>query len=313
MKGAEKELKKRFTDNEVKLANEINILTLAQSRGYNIKKMSGRSYKIPGYGGLFIRADGTKWNWFSRGAGGGPIQFLMELEGLTWVDAVKDILGIDYDALPVIEKPLKDMEEKIEFVLPKINDTYKHGFAYLIKTRKINYQVVQRFVNEKKIYEDDRRNIVFVGYDDEDTAKFASVRGTGSKRFRKDIGGSDKGFPFTASGSDNTLLVFESAIDLMSYMTLYKIHQGRELSHHMISMGGTSYIPIENYLKKNSNINKMILCLDSDKEGRFFSGKIKERFGEAYEILKHVPRHKDFNEDLVAVCEALEEDEEMEL
>lgn len=306
-------MKKRFTDNEVKLANETNILTLAQSRGYEIKKVSGKSYKIPDYGGFHISADGMKWNWFSRAAGGGPIQFLMELEGLTWVDAVKDILGLDYDALPVIERPSKDIEEKIEFILPKKNDTYKHIFAYLIKTRKIDYQIVQRFVNEKKIYEDDHRNIVFVGYDDEDTAQFASVRGTGLKRFRMDIGGSDKGFPFSAPGSDDTLLVFESPIDLMSYMTLYKIYHNKELPHHMISMGGTSYIPIENYLKKNSNINKMILCLDSDKEGHFFSGKIRERFGEAYEILKHVPRHKDFNEDLVAVCEALEEDEEMEL
>jgi len=306
-------LKKRFTDNEIKFANESSILALAQSRGYEIKKVSDQSYKIPDYGGLYINADGTKWNWFSRGAGGGPIQFLMELEGLAWVDAVKDILGLDYDALPIMERPTKDMEEKIEFILPKKNDTYKHVFAYLIKTRKIDYQIVQKFVNEKKIYEDDRRNIVFVGYDDQDTAKFASVRGTGSKRFRMDIGGSDKGFPFTAPGSDDTLLVFESAIDLMSYMTLYIIHQGRELPYHMISMGGTSYIPIENYLKKNSNINKMILCLDSDKEGHFFSGKIKERFGEKYEILKHLPRHKDFNEDLVAVCKALEEDEEMEL
>ena len=86
-------MKKRFTDDEIKIANETDILILAQSRGYEIKKVSGKSYKIPDYGGLYIRADGMKWNWFSKGAGGGPIQFLMELEGLTWVDAVKDILG----------------------------------------------------------------------------------------------------------------------------------------------------------------------------------------------------------------------------
>ena len=306
-------IKKRFTDNELKLANETNILILAQSRGYEIKKISNKSYKIPDYGGLCISADGMKWNWFSRGAGGGPIQFLMELEGLTWVDAVKDILGIDYDALAIVEKPVKKIEENIEFVLPEKNDTYKHIFAYLIKTRKIDSQIVQKFVSEKKIYEDNHHNVVFVGYDKGDIAKFASVRGTGSKRFRYDIGGSDKGYPFLKVGTDDTLLIFESAIDLMSYMTLYKIYQNKKILHHMLSMGGTTYIPIENYLKKNKNIKKMILCLDSDKEGHFFSGKIKERFGEKYEILKHVPKKKDFNEDLVAVCEELEENECMEL
>jgi len=306
-------VKKRFTDNELKFVNGTNILTLAQSRGYEVKKISNKSYKISDYGGLCISADGMKWNWFSRGAGGGPIQFLMELEGLTWVDAVKDILGIDYDALAIVEKPVEKIEENIEFVLPEKNDTYKHIFAYLIKTRKIDYEIVQEFVKEKKIYEDNRKNIVFVGYNDEDIAKFASVRGTGSKKFRYDSGGSDKGYPFSKVGTDNTLLVFESAIDLMSYMTLFKIYQNKEILHHMISMGGTTYIPIENYLKKNKNIKKMILCLDSDKEGHFFSGKIKERFGEKYEILKHVPKHKDFNEDLIAVCEELEENDYMEL
>jgi hypothetical protein len=305
-------VKKRFTDNEIKLANETNIIALAQSIGYEVKKVSSKSYKIPDYGGFYISADGMKWNWFSKGIGGGAIQFLMEMEGLTWVNAVKTILGVEHDELPVMEKPLKNIEEKIEFVLPKKNNTYKHIFAYLIKTRKIDSKIVQKFVGEKKIYEDDKRNVVFVGYD-KDVVKFASVRGTGIKKFRYDIGGSDKSFPFSLVGKDDTLLIFESAIDLMSYMTLFKIHQNKEIKHHMISMGGTSYIPIENYLKKNENIERMILCLDSDKEGHFFSGKIKERFGDKYEILKHVPEYKDFNEDLIVVCKELEKDDEMEL
>ena len=41
--------------------------------------------------------------------------------------------------------------------------------------------------------------------------------------------------------------------------------------------------------------------------------KIKERFGDKYEILKHVPEYKDFNEDLIVVCKELEKDDEMEL
>jgi len=45
-------------------------------------------------------------------------------------------------------------------------------------------------------------------------------------------------------------------------------------------------------VENNKNIKKMIFCLDSDKEGHFFSGKIKERFGKKYEILKYVFKKK---------------------
>ncbi|KKH66221.1 hypothetical protein DU75_09310, partial [Methanosarcina mazei] len=97
----------------------------------------------------------------------------------------------------------------------------------------------------------------------------------------------------------DTLCIFESAIDLMSYLTLLKFHGIAELHHHMISMGGTSYIPIEKYLEKNPNITNLILCLDSDDEGNFFSQKIREKLGEKYKVARHIPNGKDFNEELV--------------
>ena len=70
-------------------------------------------------------------------------------------------------------------------------------------------------------------------------------------------------------------------------------------SHHLISMGGTSYIPIEKYLERYPDICKITLCLDSDDEGLFFSQKIKEKFGEKYDISCHIPKGKDFNDELI--------------
>ncbi len=290
---------KRFTNNQIQEANSINIIALASSRGYDVKKITPQSYKIPHYGGLYIKADGTKWNWFSHGKGGGAIQFLMELEGKTWVESVKELLGITHDDLPYVEPPPKDIDKKGELILPKKNSTYRHIFAYLIKTRKIDSKVVQEFVKNKQLYEDERRNCVFVGYDEEKNPRFISLRGTGNKRYRKDLWGSDKTYPFHREGTNDTLLIFESAIDLMSYMTLAKLHKITDFYYHMISMGGTSYLPIDYYTNKYPNIKKMILCLDNDDEGHFFSQQIRERYSERFHITKHVPTFKDFNEDLV--------------
>ena len=44
--------KKRFTDEQIRQANSVNIIEYAKSRGYEVKRISVRSYKIPGYGGL---------------------------------------------------------------------------------------------------------------------------------------------------------------------------------------------------------------------------------------------------------------------
>lgn len=100
--------------------------------------------------------------------------------------------------------------------------------------------------------------------------------------------------------NSDTLCVLESAIDLMSYLTLIKLHGIDNFKHHLLSMCGTSYITIEKYLEKNPQIKKIILCLEANDEGQFFAQKIKEKFGETYEFKSHIPKGKDFNEDLVS-------------
>lgn len=298
---------RRFTEEQIAQANDINLIAYAESRGFDVKKISPRSYKIPGYGGLYINAEGNKWNCFSKGAGGGTIQFVMEMEGKSWVESIKQLLDISYDELPYIPPPAKEIEIKGDMILPKKNDTFKHVFAYLIKTRKLDKDVVSQFIKDKKIYEDTYNNCVFVGFDEEKTPKFASVRGTNTnKKFRGDIENSDKGYPFCLEGKSDTLLIFEAAIDLMSYLTLLKLHGITKFNHHMISMGGTSYIPIEKYLERYPEITNITLCLDSDDEGKLFSQKIKEKFADDYKICRHMAKGKDFNEELISLIDSEE-------
>jgi hypothetical protein len=296
------ENKRLFTDQQIEQANHVNILAYAKSRGYELKRISNQSYKLPGYGGLFINGDGSKWNWFSQSKGGGAIQFVMEMESKSWVDAVKELLGISHDEMPVVSKP-KENETKGDMVLPDKNSSYKHLFAYLIKSRGIDQDVVTEFVDKKLIYEDRRRNCVFVGYDKERKPAYASLRSTRTvgEVFRGDVKNSDKGVPFHFEGDSKAVCVFESPIDLMSYLSLIKIYDVEDFNHHLISLGGVSDKALMSFLDKHKDIETVILCLDNDEAGTNACLRIGIKLQDNYQLRRHSPKGKDFNEDLVAI------------
>jgi hypothetical protein len=290
-----------FTDEQIDQANRMNLIAYAKSRGHDLKRISNNSYKLPGYGGFFISGDGTKWNWFSQNKGGGAIQFIMEMEGKSWVDAVKELLGITNDEFLVVARK-KEVTEKGKLILPKKNDTYKHIFAYLIKSRFIDNDVVADFVDKKMLYEDISRNCVFVGFNDKHEPAYASRRSTRTvgEVFKGDVRNSDKSWPFHYSGSSDTVCVFEAPIDLMSYLSLLKLHGIEEFEHHLISLGGVTDKALQRFLKLNKKIDTIMLCLDNDQAGHDACLQINEKYGNDYKLLRHKPKGKDFNEDLVA-------------
>ena len=314
-------IERRFTDEQIAQANSVSIIDYAKSRGYPVKKVTAHSFKIPGYGGLYIHSGGLKWNRFSADAGGGTIQFVMHMENKSWVEAVKELLNIpttqySYSSA-ANEKPRENQDEKKPFQLPEKNDTFKHLFAYLIGTRKIDKQLVYDLVKVNKIYENKCNNsCVFVGYDKNSEAKYAAIRGTNpSIQYRKDVAGSDKSYPFAVDiregkvCNDNTfrsnnLFVFESPIDLMSYLSLIKLHRIKDFDAHYISLGGVCDLALERFLKEHPDITEITLCLDNDEAGRFACDQIWQKHGARYNILRHQPDNKDFNDDLVYFTEA---------
>lgn len=300
--------KLRFTDEQLEAANSVNILDYARNSGYSLKQVSKNSFKIPKYGGLYIDSNGHKWYWFTRDKGGGAIQFVMEMEEKTWVEAVKRLLGLSNNIEVFTPKHKATKEEKGEMILPEKNNTYKHVIAYLIETRKIDKSLVYDLINQKKIYENKYKSCVFVGYDKEGIPRYASFRSTNTKgkAYRGDVKNSDKSFPFCVEGNSDTVNVFESPIDLMSYLTLLRIYGITDFNNHCISLGCISDTALERYLEDNPNINKIILCLDNDEAGSFGSEKIKEKYNDKYTISRHVPEGKDFNEDLVELITNIE-------
>lgn len=303
--------KLRFTDEQIEQANNVSILDYAISRGFTPKKVGTNSYKIEGHGGLLINPQTNKWNCFSERAGGGPIQFIMFLQGKTWVESVKELLE-NYSENNFIHIPKEEKHyETKEFSLPEKNNTYKHMMAYLIKTRKIDQEIVKSLVKEGKLYEDYRRNCVFVGHDQEGKPRYANLRGTNTNRtpFKGEAKNSDKTFSFNIQGNTNTVYIFESPIEALSYLTLHKKYNlDKSFNHHVLSLGGVSDVALEHYIKRNSNIDKIIICLNNDEAGIKATRTIQSKYQHSMKTAFHLPQGKDFNEDLQEVDRKIEKE-----
>ncbi len=106
-------------------------------------------------------------------------------------------------------------------------------YAYLIKQRFIDRDVIAHFAKAKMLYESCERsadntkeyhNAVFVGYDENGVPRHAHKRGLyimgGS--YRGNVEGSDPAYSFHHIGVNDTLYVFEAPIDLLSHITIYR-------------------------------------------------------------------------------------------
>lgn len=318
-------MKKRFTDDEIDRANTISILEYATNHGLEPKRVGTNSYKIEGHGGLHINPALNKWNCFSQRVGGGPIQFLMHLENKTWVESIKQLLGItntSYKENTEFKEVIS--KEKGDLILPYKNNTYKHMIAYLIKTRGIDKDIVYNCIHNKTLYEDKKRNCVFVGYDKEEVVRYAGLRGTNTNKiFKGEAENSNKAFSFNIPGKTNRLYIFESPIELMSYLTLYKeLANENEFDHHTLSLGGLAPVALEQYLKDNPNINGIVICLNNDEKGIDAAKNISQEYQNKYRVIIELPKLKDFNEDLISFrnyrntsieMEVAEEEYEMEM
>lgn len=295
---------KRFTEEQLERARSVSVIELAGEQGIELER-HGHNYRAKStggkdWGGLLFNDEKNLWNWVSEDCGGNAIHFVMKFKGLSWVDAVHDLLGESENAFMVHDSytnPQKEEKPKV-LTLPTENDTYKHVYAYLMKTRCIDKEIVDIFVKNKLIYEDEKRNCVFVGLDEDGTAKHAAVRSTNDqKKFRMDASGSDKKYAFHLTGTTDVVNVFEAPIDLLSYMTLQKRHQ-IPMNAHYVVLSGTSLTALDHYLEVHPDIKRVNVCTDNDEAGKKCCEKIYEKYGESIRIVRHRPKEKDFNEDL---------------
>lgn len=262
----------------VKKAKEVDLLTYFMN--YNpselVKKGVG-TYCLKTHDSVII-SNGL-WHRFSTNEGGKTaLDYLMKVEKMTLQEAVKSILNREIVEYVV---PKEEREENKKIVIPIRASTSKQAIEYL-KNRGIDEEIIQECVDKKLIYQEDRtKNIVFLGYDNEGNIKYAGCRSTNNKRIMRDARGSSKEFSFRMLSNikNNTIHIFESAIDLLSYATMLKIKGYNYKNHNLIALAGVyqpssnieqSKVPIaiQNYLNKYQDVQDIVLHFDNDRAGR---------------------------------------------
>lgn len=288
--------KKRFTEEQLNRANNIDLADMLRCQGEKLKK-EGRVHRWMRYDSTTIY--GNKWFRHSRRVGGGPIQFMQHFYGMGFVEAVKYLLNGEEGHIftQAEHKP----EVKPEFVMPELSKNMRRTFAYLIKTRKIDADIVQYFVNAKKIRETEKyHNVAFCGYDENGIMKQMHLRATEpDRKFFYDVDGSEKQYYFRHIGDDNVVYVFEAPIDMLSYITINK--EGWQ-HHSYVALGGVAIDALKNVLDNNPNISKVYLCLDNDEAGDETVERIGNELTEnGVEWERYYPAFKDWNEDLKVI------------
>lgn len=297
--------RKIFTEEQINQANRKDILEVAGSLGLSIEKKH-REIRAAGYGGLVFAPGENKWVCFSaRSAGekidgGGPIQLVMYIRNCDFKEAMKYLLGTKIE-----ERTFCQPKKKIKkpFQLPKAADDFRHVYAYLLKTRKIDRRVIEYFVRENLLYENTYHSCVFVGYDFLGKARHASIRGTVSENaFKGEVPGSDKRFAFHKIGTTNVLHVYEAPIDLLSYLSI----NPNTWDDHHVALCCLADKALSEYLKHVSGVENIFFHLDNDQWGDRHTLKLCEVYGQTFDVWDERPdrQFKDWNEAVVFLREA---------
>lgn len=302
------------TTEELTKAKEIDLLTyLMNNEPYNLKRESNNSYCTKDHDSLKI-SNGL-WYWFSQGIGGKTaLDYLIKVKGYTLPQAVERINGRTIEKSPVFcsSKQNKTLN------LPEISDKANKVYLYL-KGRGIHSDVLNYCIDKKLIMETEKyHNVVFAGYDEAGKIRYANLRGINSE-FKGEATGSDKRYSFKICDNPNAqrIHVFESAIDLISHISL-QIMSGRDWTKDAyLSLGGVSVnskevpVPLKYYLDKNILINTIYLHLDNDEAGKLATGNLINHLYDKYRVIVQLPvLGKDINEDLMILTSKNNEKEE---
>lgn len=298
----------RFTADELALAKQVDLCKVAEYLGFTVKRL-GKYHTLKEIKSIRIY-NNSNWCRFSRRYdkgenGGSQIDFLRVFAGLDVKEAVFWLLDFAgyrreesvrniQNLAPVGEKE----ETKKPFVLPEFAGSNAYLYRYLEYERRIARPVIDFFVGKGILYEaKNYHNIIFVGTDRDGVPKFASMRGVfdrNGKGFKCDVAGNDKRYGFHLYyGKSRKVVVFEAAIDLMSYITMFP-----EDRASMLALGMLADAPLETFLAEHPEVEEIQFCLDNDEPGRKAAETLQQKYvekGYAAEIFLPPEPYKDFN------------------
>lgn len=293
----------------VSKAREMDLLTYL--RNYEPEELvhfGGNTYCTREHDSLKI--SNGKWCWFSRGIGGtSALDYLIKVKDVPFLEAVERITGQAAIQPPVFVSKPKQNKPKV-LLLPKASKNSDRVKSYLAG-RGIDQELISFCIQTGRLYESEPyHNAVFIGLDKGGKARYANLRGIGSD-FIGDANGSDKRYSFgvPAAGQSDTLHLFESAIDLLSFGTLLKMEGIHWRRDNLLSLAGVykprnrvedSTLPaaLKQYLSDNPHIQRVFLRLDNDHAGWLAARTIQTLLSKQGLIcaVRFPPKGKDYND-----------------
>ena len=297
-----------FSDDQKYRANNVDLVDFLQRRGEKLIP-SGRDKRLASDHSITVR--GNEWYDHSAESGGYAIDFVRQFYGLSFPEAVTMLLGGEQGE---VYRPAsqKKQEPKQPFALPNPHSDMRRVYAYLVKTRLIDREVVSYFARAKLLYEScekskdgmkEYHNAVFVGYDENGTPCHAHKRGlyTEGVGFKGNVDGSDPRYSFHWLGKSDDLYVFEAPVDMLSYITLYPKNWQR---HSYVALCGVGCQAMLWMLEQCPQISHVSLCLDNDEAGYKASERLKNQLAEkGYASERRISQRKDWNDDLVCMMQ----------
>lgn len=295
-----------FTEEQKLRAGSVDLAEFLLRRGEKLIH-SGNDRRLASDKSVTVR--GNEWYDHAAERGGNSVSFVREFYGYNYPDAVSLLLGGEQGKLYQPAEKKQSPQERKSFAMPNANSDMRRVYAYLLKRRYIDRDVLTHFARAKTIFEDAvHHNAVFVGCDENGVPRHAHQKSTNSLggSFRINVEGSDPAYSFHHVGqslSDSTsdkLYVFEAPIDMLSFISLYQKDWER---HSYVSLCGVSEHAMLKMLEIYPQLQSVVLCLDHDEAGIESTQRLRDVLTEkGYSAIGVIqPTHKDFNEDIKAL------------
>lgn len=291
----------RLSEEQIERASTVNLPQFLMQNGFDLKRV-GHEYVWKDHDSMHIKdnAPGERgvWHRFSTDEGGDNIAFLRQYMNMSFVEAVEALNGEHYDRTYTpthTDTPKKTAEKE---GVPEINeaDNCKRVFAYLCKTRGLDYDLIASLVKQGLISQEEKRgNVLFKFFDENGKVIGAEKVGTSTEyRFKGIAEHSAEGHGFeVVKGSGEKAFFFESAIDMLSYL---QMHDNELDNCRMVSMMGLKpSIVLDTVLRYNIPPQNVFLCSDNDEKGNQFAERLMSEYPDMKRIVTP-DTYKDWND-----------------
>ena len=301
----------RITDEQKERAAFVNLPQFLMAHGFELKKV-GKEYVWKDHDSLHIKDNGPgergQWFRFSENKGGDNIGFLREYMDMSFADAVEALTGehIDRTYTPSRAYEPKPVQQTARELSLAEADNARRVFAYLCKTRGLDYDMVSALVRGGSIAQEEKTgNVLFKYYDNQGKVIGAEKVGTSTDHKFKGIAtGSAAGHGFeVVRGTGEKAFFFESAIDMLSYL---QMHDKELTDCRLVSMMGVKpNIVLDTMLRHNISPENVFLCSDNDTAGNEFAQRLQEQYPDMKRVITP-DTYKDWNDMLRGIPKAAE-------